>query len=269
MSDRGDTDDGCIRIRAERVGSRTAIVESFRSVPFHIGLPSDREGTGQAEVIVQNVGPGTLPGDRLLLDLDVGSGATLHARGQGANRVHPSPSGVPAAIEQRLHVANGGLLVFRPGELIPYRTACLRQVTSIEVAKGGHLALVETLTRGREAMGERDVYSSLDLRVRASYGDRLRFVERFRLEPAVRVANSAGRHGPFAVSASLYLIGECWRVPLECHGSGPIVWAIDAGDGYLLARVLGPTTQAVGELVLRLLAEASAGLDRAPQPPLL
>ena len=265
MSERAASDDGRIRIRAERLGSRTVLVESFRSVPFHIGLPSDRAGRGCAGVIVQNVGPGALPGDRLLLDLDVGPGAMLCVRGQGANRVHPSRSGVAAVIENRLRVARGGLLVFLPGELIPYRMARLRQVTTIEVAEGGHLALVETLTRGREAMGERDVYSALDLRVRASYGGRPCLVERARIQPETDALASAGRHGPFAVSASLYLIGERWQLPAERHGGGAVVWAIDAGEGYLLGRVLGPTTQAVGETMRCLLTMASAGLDRDQQ----
>lgn len=254
------TDDGRVRIRAERLGSRTAIVESFRSVPFHLGLPSDREGTGRAGLILQNVGPGTLPGDHLRIDLECGREAALEMRGQGANRIHPSPSGIPAEIENRLRVAAGGLLIFLPGELIPYRTARLRQATVIEVSAGGHLALVETLTRGREAMGERDVYASLELRVRATYDDRLLVVERAWLEPAVRAPGSTCRHGPFAVSASLYLIGERWRLPSEAHGAGPVAWAIDAGDEYMLGRALGPTTQAVNSVVRRLLAEASAGL---------
>jgi hypothetical protein len=75
---RPSTDDRRVRIRAERIGSRTAIVESFRSVPFHLGLLADREGTGCAEIILQNVGPGTLPGDRLRIDF--GSRARGNAR---------------------------------------------------------------------------------------------------------------------------------------------------------------------------------------------
>lgn len=256
------TDDGCLRIRAERIGSRTAIVESFRSVPFHLGIPSDRVGSGRAEIILQNVGPGMLAGDHLRIDVEAGSSTALEVRGQGANRIHPSPSGIPGRIETRLRVAPGGLLVFLPGELIPYRTARLQQTTMIEVAEGGHLALAETLTRGREAMGERDLYTFLDLGVRARYDDRLVLIERSRLEPAVRTLAAAGRHGPFAVSTSLYLIGERWRLPAESHGAGSVIWAIAAGDGFLLARILGGTTQAVNEVVRRLLDGAASGLDQ-------
>lgn len=256
------SDNGCVRIRAERIGARSAIVESFRSVPFHLGLPSDRVGDGRAELILQNVGPGVLPGDRLRIELNVGPGATLDVRGQGATRIHPSPAGIPGEIETRLRVDRRGLLIYGPGELIPYRTARLRQATTIEVAEGGHLAMVETLTRGREAMGERDVYASLDLRVRASYGGRPVLIERARLAPSMRALDSIGRHGPFAVSVSLYLIGERWRLPAVSHGAGEVTWAIDAGDGYLLGRVLGPTTQAVSAVVRRLLEEASVDLAK-------
>lgn len=257
---RHGADDGCVRVRAERIGLRTAIVESFRSVPFHLGLPADRVGDGRAELILQNVGPGVLPGDRLRTELDVGPGATLDVRGQGATRIHPSSSGLSSEIETRLSVAECGLLIFVPGELIPYRTARLRQSTTIDVARGGHLAMVETLTRGREAMGERDAYAALDLRIRASHGGRLVLIERARLEPAKRAPDSVGRHGPFAVSASLYLIGARWRMPAKSHGAREVMWAIDAGDGYALGRVLGPTTQAVTAVVRRLLEEASVDL---------
>ncbi len=253
-------DSGCVRIRAEWIGARTAIVEAFRSVPFHLGLPSDRVGDGRAELILQNVGPGVLPSDRLRIELDVGPGATLDVRGQGATRIHPSPSGVPGEIETRLRVDTGGLMIFLPGELIPYRAARLHQATTLAVARGGHLAMVETLTRGREAMGERDAYATLDLRIRAGYGERPVLIERARLEPANRATDSIGRHGPFAVSASLYLIGERWQMPPEPHGAGEVTWAIDAGNGYLLGRVLGPTMQAVSAVVRRLLTKASAGL---------
>jgi hypothetical protein len=55
-------------------------------------------------------------------------------------------------------------------------------------------------------------------------------------------------------------MGERWRMPSEPHGAREVTWAIDAGDGYLLGRVLGPTTQAVSAVVHRLLTEASVGL---------
>jgi urease accessory protein len=251
------TDDGRVRIRAERIGSRTAIVNCFRSVPFHIGMPSDRAGTGRAGVILQNVGPGTLPGDRLGIDLEAGPGAWLEVRGQGASRIHPSPGGQAAEIEVRLRVAAGGVLIYGPGELIPYRDAVLRQRTVVEVERGGRLALMETLTRGREAMGERDAYTLLDLGLRASHAGRPCLVERARLEPAARSLQDASRHGPFAVSAALYLIGEGWTMPPDRHGAGDVTWAIDGGEGYLLARALGPTTQAVTGVLQWLLAAAS------------
>lgn len=242
------------------------VVDSFRTVPFHFGMPSDRAAPGHAGVILQNVGPGTLPGDRLRIDLEVGPGAALDVRGQSANRIHPSPMGEVAEIEIRLRAADRGLIVFQPGELIPYRDSRLRQVTTVEVERGGRVALMETLTRGREAMGERDAYTSLELRLRVNHGGQPCLIERARLEPAARDPRAPGRHGPFAVSATLYLIGEGWRLPPETHGAGPVIWAIDGGDGYLLARALGPTTQAVSGVVRRLLAAAHAAADAAADP---
>jgi len=55
--------------------------------------------------------------------------------------------------------------------------------------------------------------------------------------------------GPFAVPASLYLIGEHWQLPAERHGRGAVVWADDAGNGYLVGRVLGPATHAISGII--------------------
>lgn len=236
---------GALRIRAERIGERTAVVDAYRTAPFHLGLPNDRDGNGMAELIIQGVGPGYLPGDRLTIDISVGGGATLMVRGQGATKLFPSPQGISANVTVSLSVDAGGRLVYLPGELIPYRQAVLEQVTRIDVARGGSIALGEILTPGRIAMGEENQFTRLHLDVEARNAGRLCLIERARLDPIRRPLIRAGRHGSYAIAGTLYLIGSDWSMPTSPLIPDTIRWAVAEGVGFRLVRFLGPTAQAV------------------------
>ncbi len=244
---------GQLRIRAERLGKRPVVVDAYRTAPFHLGLPSDRAGDGSVELIVQGVGPGYLPGDRLEIDVAVGDSASLTLRGQGATRVYPSPRGNPAAVDVRLSVGAGGRLVYLPGELIPFRQSVLGQVTRVDVAEGGSLALGEILTPGRVAMGEVHQFTRLHLAVEARYGGRPCLIERARLEPDRRPLPSIGRHGDDPIASALYLIGEGWSLPESPRVHESVTWAAATGEGYTLVRLLGPTVQAVSAAMRALL----------------
>jgi len=234
---------GALRIRAERIGERTAVVDAYRTAPFHFGMPSDREGT--AELIIQGVGPGYLPGDRLKIDISVGSGATLMVRGQGATKLFPSPHGISANVTVSLSVDAGGRLVYLPGELIPYRQAVLEQVTRIDVAQEGSIALGEILTPGRIAMGEEYQFTRLQLNVEALSANRLCLIERARLDPQRRPLPRVGRHGSYAIAGTLCLIGSDWWMPPSPLIPDMIRWAAADGAGFRLIRFLGPTVQSV------------------------
>jgi urease accessory protein len=249
---------GELRIRAERAGNRTAVVESYRTAPFHIGMPSDRLGDGSAELIIQSVGPGYLPGDCLAIVIEVGPGASLIVRGQGATKLYPSPHGVPATATVALTVRERGRLVYLPGELIPFRQSVLEQVTRIDVARGGSLALGEILTPGRIAMGEAFQFTRLHLDVEARYDGRVCLIERARLDPARRSLTSVGRHGEYPITGTIYLIGEHTLPPVPAIPE-TVTWATATGDGYTLVRLLGPTVQAVAAAMHVLAHQVSWG----------
>ena len=247
---------GELRIRAERIGERTAVVDVYRTAPFHLGVPNDRPGAGAAELIIQGVGPGYLPGDRLTTDITVGPGASLVVRGQGATKLYASPDGIPVTATASLTVEQGGRLVYLPGELIPFRHSILEQVTRIDVASGGSLAFGEIITSGRIAMGEVHQYTRLHLDVEIRYGGRLCLIERARLNPECHPLEAAGRHGPHAIAGTLYLIGEAHVLPQSPDIPDTVIWASAKGEGYALIRIFGATTQAVAHAMEALIPPA-------------
>ena len=245
---------GELRVRVERLGKHSVVTDAYRTAPFHLGLPSDRSGDGSIELIVQGVGPGYLPGDRLSIDIMVGEGASLTVRGQGATKVVPSPQAIAVTVEVTLSIESGGRLVYLPGELIPYRGAVLEQVTRIEVADGGSLALGEILTPGRIAMGEANDYIRLHLAVEARYGGRTCLIERARLDPAKRPLTTLGRHGSHPVAGSLYLIGNGGALTETTSIPASVIWSAATGDGYTLVRLVGRTAQALSAAMRSLIS---------------
>lgn len=253
---------GELRVRAARVGGRTVLAELYRSAPFHLGLPSYRgdRGDGAAEVVVQQVGPGLFPGERLRTEVAVGAGAALTLRGQSATKVYPCPDGRPAVATTALTVAVGGRLVVLPGEVIPYRDAIYRQATEADVACGGRLALAEIVTPGRLAMGEAEAYRRVELRARIRVAGRPVLIERVVLNPPTRAGRALGRQGAWPCAGTLVLVG--FGPAAEGLGQaepGEAVWWGSGGDaGLVVVRLLGETAQAIRAVQGVLLARVSS-----------
>ncbi len=246
-----------LRLRAARRGPRTVLTEVLRTAPFHPSPPSYRAGAATAEVTVQQAGPGLLPGDALRAEVAVGPGAALVVRGQGATKLYPSPTGVPALSLTHLRVAPGATLLWLPGELIPFRAAVLQQETTVDLAPGARLALAEILTPGRLHRGERDAYTRLDLRLRIALAGRPILIERARLDPARRPLATPGRHGPFPCAATLYLFGfGDFSLPHSNRDAPVLAGADRTPDGLLVVRLLGPTPQALRARIDALLHRA-------------
>jgi len=247
---------GLLRLRAERLGIRSVLTAVERTAPFHPGPAAYPDGR-TPETIVQGVGPGIFPGERLLAEVAVGPGAALVVRGQGATKVYPSPTGAAARSETRLVVAAGGALWWLPGELIPFRDALLRQETTARLAAGSRLALLDLLTRGRLAMGERDAFARLDLRLRVEREGRPLLIERALLEPRLRPLSGPGALGAFGCVGTLLLVGYDAPPPAPPPEPDDVWLGADGRDGWTLARALGPSADATRRALLGVLASVA------------
>lgn len=237
---------GRLRLRAERIGNRTGLTEVFRTAPFHLGLPAIQDDGG-IEIILQEVGPGLLPDDITETEIEVGAGAKLTLRGQAATKLYPCPAGEWIETTTRLRVDAGGCLVSLPGELIPFRDTALSQRVEIDVDAGGRVALAEIITPGRVAMGERDLYRGLSLRLHARLNGALVLAERTTLDPVRHPPGMPGRRGEWLCMGTLWLIGFGPAVSdLGGNAGDDPVWWGSGGDAHVgVVRLLGPGAQAI------------------------
>ncbi len=240
---------GRLRLVASRAGERTVLSDLFYTAPLHPG-PAHRDG-GAAHVIVQEVSPGLLPGDRLEIDICVDNEASLLVSAQGATRLYPSRGG-EAAAEIALRVASGGTLWWLPGELIPFRDAAYRARSVASLESGARLAWLEIITPGRLAMGERDAYRRLDLRLRVEVAGQPLLIERALFDPAERSRRDPRGAGNMPCAATLVLVG--YELPLLTPAGRDDVWlGADRRGELTLVRAVGASAASLRDALQAIL----------------
>jgi urease accessory protein len=252
---------GSLRLRASRVGAETILTDVYRTAPFHPGPVHRRDGI--AEVMLQGVGPGIFPGDRLSIDVVVEAGATLSVIGQGATKLYPAPDGHRTESRTSLRVGAGSTLWWLPGELIPFRDAEFVAMTTACLAEGSKIALLEIITPGRIAMGERHRYRRLDLRLRIDVAGQPRLVDRALLDRREHRADAFGRHGAFPCAGSLVLVGYPKPDVTRLRDDGCWIGA-DGDERLAVVRGLGLSASALRGALLAILGSVARGPRATP-----
>ena len=104
-----------------------------------------------AWIVTSNYGGGLVDGDRVALEVDVDAGATCVVTSQAAQKVYRGASSQTTTV--RVHAGATALVV--PDPVVPFRGAVFAQKTRVELGDGASLALLDCVTAGRIAYGER------------------------------------------------------------------------------------------------------------------
>lgn len=148
------------RIVARRVGDRTELAVSQASSPVRFVRPTF-PGSPSAAVCVVTFGAGLKDGDAISIDVVVERGATLVLFTQASTKVFRGRS----RQSLKARVEDGGTLVALPDPVAPFAAADYEQ--RIDVALEGPEArcvLLDGVTSGRPAYGERWAFTRVDLR---------------------------------------------------------------------------------------------------------
>jgi len=104
-----------------------------------------------AWIVTSSYGGGLVDGDHVALEVDVDAGATCVVTSQAAQKVYRGTASQTTVV--RVHAGATALVV--PDPVVPFRGARFTQKTRIELGEGASLALVDCVTAGRVAYGER------------------------------------------------------------------------------------------------------------------
>ena len=197
------------RLSFRRVGARTVVESALAASPLRILTP--RNHGCAAWAYTSTLGGGLVDGDRIRLRVSLGCGASALIASQGHNRVYRSVSG--SGSELRGDVEQGALLVVLPDPTVCFARARYQQNTTIRLAPGGAAVIVDVLTAGRGACGERWAFERYAAELAVSIADRVLVHERTLLDS--RHGPLAERLGRFDVLGTIVIAGETLRVARE------------------------------------------------------
>lgn len=138
-------------VEVVRLGPRSAVARARAHSPLRFVMP--RNAGRAAWIYVANFGGGLVNGDRITLSIDVGAGAAAVLLSQGSTKIYRSPDGTHH--DFRATVAGSGVLVAMPERVACYAGARYRQTQRIELAPAASAVIVDCVTAGRVASGER------------------------------------------------------------------------------------------------------------------
>jgi urease accessory protein len=189
------------RIVARRVGGRTELAVSQASSPVRLVRPTF-PGSPSAAVCVVTFGAGLVDGDAISLDVVVEDGATLVLFTQASTKVFRGR----ARQSLQARVEDGGTLVSLPDPVAPFAGADYEQ--RVDVVLEGERArcvLLDGVTSGRPAYGERWAFARVDLRTTVRRGARTIVHDALRLD--ARDGSIARRMDRFESLVTLASVG--------------------------------------------------------------
>lgn len=235
---------------ARRVGDRTALAVSHASSPVRFVRPTF-PGSPAAAVCVVTFGAGLKDGDAISVEVVVESGATLVLFTQASTKVFRGRS----RQSLRARVEDGGALVALPDPVAPFAGADYEQ--RIDVALDGPQArcvLLDGVTSGRPAYGERWAFTRVDLRTTIHREGRVVLHDALRLD--ARDGSVARRMDRFESLLTLVGVGAPVRGSSE---TGPdLTVAASSRNDVTLTRIAATSPE-------RAIAAARACLRNLPE----
>jgi urease accessory protein len=230
-----------------RAGEGRSDVHRLRNAgPLRVMSP--RHAGRAAWIVTSSLGGGLVDGDHTALDVEIDAGATAVITTQASTKAYKGATSQRVAIR----VGEGATALVVPDPVVPYRGARLVQETRIELAPTASLVLIDVLTCGRVAYGERWA-AAIDATLAISRGALL-------LHDRIRI-DGAGAMREYEALATVILLG-----PLAKHAgstTGVLLASSPLGDGVMFRLAAAHVEQAIRS-VRELAREACSAAGEDP-----
>lgn len=187
------------RIVARRVGPRTVVAEAHATSPLRlVQTPFPAENRAAAVCLV-TFGGGLVDGDAIDVTVEVEEGATLLLYTQSTTKVFRG------AASQSIRAKVAGRLALLPDPVAAFEGASYTQRVEIELSGSGSCLVLDGVTSGRAAYGERWAMRRLELRTTVRQDGRTLALDALVLDPADGpIGERAGR---FEALSTLLAVG--------------------------------------------------------------
>lgn len=252
-----------------RVPQRSVVSRALATSPLRLLTPANHGHA--AWVYTSTYGGGLVDGDAISLRLSVGAGASAFVSTQASTKVYRSPRGSDS--EMRADVGCEGLLVAVPDPVVCFAGSTYRQKQRVNLAEGAGLVLVDWISSGRRASGERWAFDEYSSRTIVRYNGRLVVHDATALRSTD--GDLATRMGRFDVIAMAVIVGATmrseWTALISRLSQRPIVRGADElmaaaplGEIGGALRVAGRSVEHVGRQLRQLLGFVPALLGDDP-----
>jgi urease accessory protein len=260
---------GTARIGVIRSGQRSVVSRAYATSPLRLLTPANHGHA--AWIYTSSFGGGLVDGDRIAMDIDVGRGAAAFISSQASTKIYRSPGGTSA--DMHACVAADGLLVVAPDPVVCFAGARYRQTQTVELADRAALVLVDWVSSGRHAAGERWAFDEYHGRITVRLDGRLLVHDALALRAAD--GNLRERLGRFDVLAVVVLAGTTLAgaasslvatasgVPLR-RCADQLVAATALRDCGCVVRFAGTSVERVGRTIREFLGFVPALLGDDP-----
>jgi urease accessory protein len=252
---------GTGHLAVELVSGQSAATSVWATSPLKILTPRPRGPSVWA--CLSSFGGGLVAGDEISVTLNLGEGTCCFLSTQASTKVYRNPNSRPCSHHLRAQLGRGSLLALTPDPIQAFRGSNYRQHQEFLLAPESGLVLVDWLSSGRAASGERWSFSRLQSRNEVSFGKSRVLLDSLLLDPADGPLDDSYRMGRFNCLALVVVLGDSLRpisvrlledvARLPVLRQAPLVCSASPIAHGALVRLAGQSVETVGREIRCLL----------------
>jgi urease accessory protein len=259
-------------LEVNRVDGQSAITSVSACSPLKILTPRSRGFSVSA--CLSSFGGGLVAGDETHVSISLGAAARCYLGTQASTKIYRNPAARPCGQSLSARLEADSFLALMPDPIQAFAGSAYRQNQQFHLAPGANLVLVDWLTSGRAARGERWAFTRLHSRNEVFWGDKHSVLDSLLLDPTQGPLGDAHRLGRFNCLALILIIGtalvpaaqgclnEISTARVE-RGSNLLVSASPLSQGALL-RLAGEEVGVVASEIRRRLQFVATWLGADP-----
>ena len=242
---------GTAYLKFTRSGNETVLARAFAKSPAKLISTKGRGET--CWVYSATLGGGLVGGDEIQTRADVAAGARALLTTQASTKVYrslrPSRQTLSATVDEQ------ALLAVVPDPVVCFAGADFTQAQRYDLHADASLVMVDWMTSGRHAVGERWAFSRYASRFDIRRSSQPIFFDALVLEPdVISVAERMGRFevlltaiisGPLVAGAAVEIVNRLSQAPIA-RGADLAVSAARLRDSGALLRMAGTSVEQIG-----------------------
>ncbi len=266
------TELGAATLEVGMVGGASALTGAFARNPMKLLIPKPRGRSVWA--YTSSFGGGLVAGDETRLEVNLSEDARCFVGTQASTKIYRNPEAKPCGHSTEARLASGSVLVLAPDPIQAFAGSAYNQRQDFHLAPGASLILVDWLTSGRAARGERWAFSRIHTRTEVKIAGETLLLDSLLLDGADGPLTAPHRLGRFNCLALALVLGEPLRAdatrllaPISAQPVERRATMVESASPLrcgVLIRIAGEHVEAVGQALHRHLSFWTTWLGEDP-----